>query len=295
MPKKNRKREIQYALYREFLENPRVTTRNLFRIISALCNWKIIHWSAQTIVDNSFTDKVLVGPYLYCNPGIWVTLYRREERTQAEKKMNEHSTILGIQLMGFYSYVVFSRDRVSNLCYAEVTKPSFPEKVSLEHSVTEAEREFLAEVDTPEKLGKDPIPCWDERDWKVYYAMKNPRRPFFEAAQDIQVPWKMVRERFRRIIKDCKVSMGFFPLGYTGYNHMVVTFKTDYETWMRDWLCGIDRSLYLFKVDDILVVYLLTSNVNVACLKFSEMEQIGIIRNFRVAVSVNSDGNPLII
>ena len=295
MPKKDKNKEIQYALYRKYLENPRVKTRDLFRIVRALRNWKIIHGSAQAIVDNSFTDRILVGPYLYCNPGIRVTLYRREERREAEKRMNENSTILGIPLLGFYSCVVFSRNSRDNLRYAELTSPSFPTKVNLEHSLTEDERRSLARIDTPEKLRKDPIPYWDDLDWKVYYAMKNPRRTFFRAAQDLQLPWKMVRERFWRIIKDCKIFMGFFPLGYGGYGQILVTFKTGYETWMRDWLCRLDRSSYLFAVDDTLIVYLFTTHVNMACLKLCEMEQIGVIRDFRVGFPLDVEGGPFVI
>lgn len=279
--KEERKKRVQYALCTTYLENPRVKLRDLLQVINALNNWKKTHRSAQALIDAAFREKVLMGPYLYCNQGVRATLFLNEERRQGEEKVKESSTILGIPFLGFYSYVVFSRDDDSNLQYAELTKPSFPGKATLEQPLTD-EREFFTR-NGGQKLGRDPIPGWDDFDWKVFHAMRNPRHSFLTVARELQVSWKVVKERFEKIVQECKVFMGFFPSGYSKYERLLLAFETDYESQMREWFCRLDRSSYLFKVDDTLIVYLFTTRVNVACLKFCEMEEIGIIRNFRVS------------
>lgn len=290
--KDEQKKRVQYALYLKYLENPRVRTRDLFKVVGTLNNWKRMR-SAQAVIDTAFNEKVLLGPYLYCNPGVRATLFLNEERRKGEEKAKESSTILDMEFLGFYSYIVFSRENKGNLHYAELTRPSFPAKVILEQPFT-GEREFSTGNGT-RKLVKDPIPHWDDFDWKVFHAMRNPRHSFLTAARELHVSWKVVKERFEEIVKECKVFMGFFPSGYSKYERLLLTFRTKYESQMREWLSKLDRSVYLFKVDDTLVVYLFTTHANEACLKFCQMEYTGIIRNFRVAFPVGPDDIPIVI
>lgn len=283
------RKQIEYALYRTFMENPRVTIKELSRVVAKMRNWKQLHPSARQIIDRPFKNHILVGPYLYCNSGIQVTFDREEKQ---EKK--EEGT--GVPLVGNYSYVLFSRENKGNLEYAELVRPSFPRKVTLEEGITADEKEFLDQCFvTPQKLKPDVKPLWDDTDWKVYHAMRNVRRNFFEVGKELQLSWKMVKERFQKVLKDCKVFMGFFPLGYRRYDHLLLTVTTDYETGMRKWLQGLDRSSWLFKVDDILIMYLFHSHINCTCLKLCEMAQMGIIRMVRVAFPVCVDEKFLLI
>lgn len=285
------RKKIDYALYRAYLENPRVTMKELFRIVGAMRNWKKHHYSAQKIVDKAFEDNILVGPHLYCNSGIHVTLF---DKKGIEVKCGKDS--IGITLVGQYSYLLISRADTGNLQYAEVVKPSFPAKVNLEGSMTAEEKKFFDQwFTTPQELNPDKKPQWDETDWKIYWAMRNPRKNFFEVGKELEMPWEIVKERFQKIVKDCKVFMGFFPLGYSTYDPLLITFTTDYETGIKKWLQGLDRSSWLFKVDDTIIVCLFHTHINLTCLKLSEMEQMGIIRDFKWAVPLFSGkGNPLI-
>jgi len=277
--------QINLALYRALKENPRVTVKELFRIIASLRNWKRLHGSAQQILDKPFKDKILVGPYLYCNSGMKVTLH---EKKDVEEKVNK--TNFGISLAGNYSYLQVSRTGKGNLAYAELINPSFPAKVTLEGGIADDERKWIDQwFCTPGRLNSDGRPDWDDTDWEIYGAMRNPRQNFFEVGKKLQIPWGMVKERFQKIVRDCKVLMGFFPLGYARYDHLLVTLKTEYETGVRKFLAGLDRSSWLFKVDDLLVLYLFHTHINLTCLKFGEMNYMGLINHIRVGFPLNVD------
>lgn len=282
-------REIDYILYTALLENPRMTMKNLIQIVKSFCNVKQ-YSAAQRVVDNSFKGKTIVGPYLYCNAGINVTLFETDEPTQKEL---EHS--IGIPLVCNYSYVLFSRNEKSNLQYAELVNPSFPSKVTLEGSITLDEKAFIDKCFcNPGTLEPDKPPDWDGTDLKIYQAMKNPRRRFFEVGKELQMSWKSVRDKYQKIIKDCKVFTGFFPLGYFTYSHLLVTMTTEYEQGVRTWLHGLDRSSWLFKVDNTLVLYFFTTHVNRACLKLCEMRQMGVMNGLKVALPLYLNKNPLL-
>jgi hypothetical protein len=60
--------------------------------------------------------------------------------------------------------------------------------------------------------------------------------------------WK--RRNYLKILKDCKSLVAFYPKGYSDYNRLLVTFKTEYETGLRESLGKLDRSSYLWKSDD---------------------------------------------
>lgn len=287
MPIDNETRnQIDLAIYAALKENPRIATRELFRIIASLRKWKILHGSAQQILDKLFKDKILIGPYLYRRSGTKVTISEKKDIDAEELRKRDS---FGISLVGQYSYLGVSQDGPGNLQYAELVGPSVPPKIVLEKSL-QGEGEFIDHCfDRPQKLESDRSVEWDSIDWRIYEAMRNPRQNFFEVGTELSMPWKMVRERFQRIVKDCKVFMGFFPLGYLRYDHLLVTMRTEYETGIEKFLQGLDRSSWLLKVDDILVLYLFHTHINLTCLKFSEMNCMGIIDDVRVGFPVNVD------
>ncbi len=280
------RKHIDFALYRALKENPQITVKELFHIIASLRNWKKLHGSARRILDKSFEDKILIGPYLYCNSGIKITLF--EEKDTDVEELEEKDSF-GILLTGWYSYLKISQDNGGTLSYAELVEPSFPARAILESSL-KGEREFIDHCfDTPGKLEPDNPVAWDDTDWNVYRAMRNPRRDLSEAAAELQIPCKTVEERFQKIVKDCKVFMGFFPLGYSNYEPLLITLRTDYETGIRKFLTGLDRSSWLLKVDDLLILYLFHTQINLTCLKFSEMSSMRLIYDINVGIPLNVD------
>lgn len=272
------KTRVWYALHTALGENPRIPTQELRDIVKLVRNMKRQHKSSQMLVDKAFEDQILVGPRLYSNPGITVTLHTKEMNKKVE----------GISLVGQYSDLIISYTGEGNLQYADVVNPSFPKEVTLESGLTPGEKAFFEEI-TPERLQPDKIPQWDDTDWKVYHALRNPRRDFAEVSQELQIPYKTVEERFEKIVKDCKVFVGFYPLGYKAYNHFLVTFTSDYETGIREWLQQLDRTSFLFKVDDLILVSLFHKHINLTCLKLAELEQIGIIHDFKWAIPFMDD------
>jgi hypothetical protein len=282
---------IEYVLLITLLDNPRITVRELSRIIASLRNWKL-RGSAQRIVDRLFTNEILVGPYLYCNSGMKVTLFQKKDMEKGEVDKGDFS----ITLAGNYSSLQVSQNGKETVLYAELVKPSFPEKVALEGSIADNERAYFETwFRSPGRLKPDVIPDWDNKEWELYNAMRNPRQNFFDVGKKLQIPWKTVKERFQKIVRDCKVCMGFYPLGYSQYDPLLVTFKTRYETGMRKFLAGLDRSSWLFKVDDMLILYLFQTHINLTCLKFSEMNELRIIEDLRVGIPFDVDRDRFLI
>lgn len=282
---------MKYVLLTTLLENPRITLRELSRIIGSLRNWKL-QGSAQRIVDTLFTNGILVGPYLYCNSGKKVTLFKKKD--MKEEKLDKED--FSISLAGDYSCLHVSQNGKGTLLYADLIKPSFPRKVALEGSITGAERAYFKTwFRAPGRLKPDIMPDWDDEEWELYKVMRNPRQNFFDVGKKLKLPWKTVKEQFQKIVKDCKVCTGFYPLGYSQYDPFLVTFRTEYETGIRKFLTGLDRSSWLFKVDDMLILYLFQTHINLTCLKFAEINEMGIIEDFRVGIPLNMDSESFLI
>jgi hypothetical protein len=266
------KTRVCYALHTVLKEDPTITMEELFLLVKTLRKMKIRHKSSRLLIEKAFEDLILAGPLLYCNPGVEITLFEEEH------KRPEENSLVYMPLVGRYSYALFSHQKENNLSYAEVVSPSFPGKVVLEGSITDDEKLYFDQwFSTPGTLESDPIPQWDDTDWKVYRAMRNPRRDITEASKELHIPEEMVEERFYKILKDCKVFVGFFPLGYSRYNLSLYTITTDYESGIKKFLQGLDRSSILLKVGNMLFLYLFYTHGNLVGRKLCEMQQMGFI------------------
>ena len=77
-------------------------------------------------------------------------------------------------------------------------------------------------------------------------------------------------------------------LSYEGYQYVFLTFKTEYETGLLNALKKLDRTSYLYKYRDmiILIAFLLPEplSYNSAVDKFKELEEVGIIHDLRVSI-----------
>jgi hypothetical protein len=272
------KQRVWYSLHTALVENPQTPTQELCDLVKVVRNMKRQHKSSQALVDKAFKDQILVGPRLYCNSGTNFALYTKEMKKKVE----------GITLVGQYSDLVISYTGEGNLQYVDVINPSFPEYITLESGLTPDERAFFDKI-TPGKLQPDKRPHWDDTDWKIYYALRNPRQDFTAVSQQLQIPRETFEKRFNKILNDCKVFLGFYPLGYKAYEPFLVTFTSKYETGIREWLQQLDRTSFLFKTDDLMLVSFFHRHINRTCLKLVQLEEIGIIHSFKWAIPFMDD------
>lgn len=78
------------------------------------------------------------------------------------------------------------------------------------------------------------------------------------------------------------------PLGYYGYEHLFITFKTEYEIGLAHALRGLDHSPYIEKYNDTILLTLFVPpgplSPNRASGRFQDLEEMGIIHDLRVSI-----------
>jgi hypothetical protein len=97
------------------------------------------------------------------------------------------------------------------------------------------------------------------------------------------VSWRTIRDRYNRIVNDCKVWMEFFPSGKKSYSQVFFTFKTDYEIGVKEELEKINRTSYLYKVGETLLLTLFLDN-NMQQYTFLKLQKRGLIRDLTVSI-----------
>ena len=259
--------------------NPRISIRKLHENYSHYSNRE----ATTKLLKESFELETIVGPYLYCNSGLSVKICTRGEvqdpieTLEACKK--DPLITRAIALFGEYSFISFRRGE-ADLNYAETIKPSF-------------EEDFVPEnikFDREGKLPSDPFPeGWDDLDWQIYHSMRNPRVSFAKVSGEIKksgkldISWKTIEVRFKKMIKDCKVFVAFFPRGIKGYSQTFLTFKTDFEKNLKRELENFNRSTYMFRVKDTILLNLFLDN-NIQHRIFADFEKKGLIRDLHVSI-----------
>lgn len=240
----------------------------------------------QTTIDliyKAYKKSVLIGPYLFCNKGYEVTLLKGVENPfelLKEKKKDKAITYVAA-LFGEWDFMYINRG-ASLLEYAQTIIPNRLSNKRLE----------TIYFDEPGKLKRDPYPTgWDEMDWKIYDLMGDPRAVTFrEAGQNLDIPWSEVHKRYEKLLTQCKTLCYFLPLGYLGYQYMLLTFKTKYEIGLINALKRLDRSSYILKWNDtiILTLFLLPTPlaINTVGDRFKELEEIGILHDLRVSIPI---------
>jgi hypothetical protein len=90
--------------------------------------------------------------------------------------------------------------------------------------------------------------------------------------------------RVRWIIKLRVKYIFCTPLqGYSNYNQFIVQLETKYEVGLRDELKKLDRSSYIYKIDDFLLLHLfLEKNKNLEFLL--DLEKKGLIHSLSVSI-----------
>jgi hypothetical protein len=270
-----KKKKAAFAFYSKIRKNPRIKYRELH----SQSPYKTEYVTTQ-FAKKLFENLVLVGPYLYCNSGISVELFEDLDKnlTFLEERKEDENVTHAVALMGDYAAIVFSKG-ASILDFAEHIPPSLngkgPENVYFE---------------TGQRLGSDPYPHgWSETDWIVYNAMRKPRaRYFWKVGRKIGLSTQAVRDHYSSILEDCKVHLSLFPNGYYGYSQLFLTFKTKYETGLKAELQKLDRTSYLFRCKDLIILVLFVdSNIyGGPCRKFKEMEEKGIISDLKASIPI---------
>lgn len=133
---------------------------------------------------------------------------------------------------------------------------------------------------------------WFEEHWKTYHCMESPRNTkFSEAGKILGVSRVRAREYFLDVLKQCKIIMNFFPLGSDAYSPLLVTFKTDYETGIVKGLKKLNRTTYLYKAYNTMILIIGTTPMprtqNHLTDKFEILEEKGYIRNLHVCTPID--------
>lgn len=235
------------------------------------------------ILKKAQEKQVVNGPIMFCNSGIDVTLTKTDENPLRlfEEKENDDRTTRIMALCGDWSFIWF-RKGATTLRYFNVILPSYPQKVDLE-SLNFNEEGTLKD---------DPFPLgWDETDWDIYHEMRIVRKlSFLEVSKKLNVSRMTVKKRFEKMMTQCKVLTSFFPLGYHGYDYLLLTLKTKYEIGLEKALSKLDRSTFLYKYKDMIILILFTSpepqSYNNVTNRFKELEESGIIHDLCVSIPI---------
>jgi hypothetical protein len=155
--------------------------------------------------------------------------------------------------MGVHSLLAF-RHGASILKNAICVTPSYPGEKK------------ISDIELAEKgeITRDEYPHnWNDLDWSVFSCMKkNPGRSYGKVGGELGVSWVTVREHLKKILNDCKVSTSFYPKGYNYYQKALLRFTTKYERNLWEELKKIDRSSFLYKYDDSILLILFYEDYN---------------------------------
>lgn len=236
--------EAAYDLLRFYRKNVRIKERTLRNEISPYNSYS----ATKEMVRRIRKNEILFGPRLWINSGFVVEIQKNSRKSSLElfeKYKNDPQVTYLIALMGSYSVLAFKKG-ASILKSAVCVYPSYPAQKS------------IPEIELSEKgcFERDEYPNWDELDWKVFHSMRDPTRSFGKVGGELKVSWATVRARFQKILKDCKIWVSFFPKGYRFYSDAVLTFKTEYEIDLKNELEKIDRTSFIYKFNDTIILFL---------------------------------------
>lgn len=266
-----------YLYFSHKLKNPRITVTDFFAYQHAYESDNGLRW----LINDAFREKVISQPEIFSNFGFSVDLTNTDENQLKLLKecKNDLNTSYAIALCGAWSFLRVRRG-ASDIRFVDRVVPSFP------GNTTPHEVKF----DDKGKLKDDLYPHgWDEIDREVYYLMKDPSISFTEAIriskkEGTGLSRQTIKKHFQKILKDCKIQMNFFPKGYDYYDKIFFTFKTKYEVGLYDSLKKLDRTSYLWKVKDFIILILFVEHYCKTVRNFKELEENGLIQDLKVSI-----------
>ena len=266
--------EAIYSFMLVFNEYPRISIKKLHKRGSPFA--AIV--STAELLKRAQDNLVFVGPRLFVNAHLDVELTTIEESTMLNS-IKLWSTITSdpkvryaILFAGAHSLLIFKRG-ATVLTYAEAIKPTYPSSQTI----------YDIQPRVKGILEKDPYPRhWTELDWEIYEYAKFASIPLLTIGQKLNISWNTVKEHYKKIEKDCKTWHSFFPKGMMNYYNAFLTFQTDYEIGIRKELKKLDRTSFIYKTEDTLILYLFLDD-QLQINKFLDLEKNGIIHDLRVS------------
>lgn len=240
--------------------------------------------STADLINAAYHHRIITGPVIYSNIGIDVRITNDidDPLGYLDEVEKDEKTTLAYALQGDWSFIQF-RYGASTLKYADLILPhSFPNSCK-----------FIDDIRIKEHKGKipeDPYPHgWTDEHWNVYWTLRNPRAlTFRDASEKIGISWTSVKKYYLEVLKQCKVHVGFFPQEKDGYSHQLITFRTDYEISIVRALENLDRTTYIYKTQEmvILILFLIPRpfDFNISTNFFKEIEENGYIQDLRVCI-----------
>ncbi|MBU7012179.1 MAG: hypothetical protein HXS46_15950 [Theionarchaea archaeon] len=235
-----------YDLLQLCQKNPRIKEKTIRSKVSPYSSYS----ATKGFLKRIRKEEILFGPKLWINSGFVVDLVKKSRKSSLElfeKYQQEPQVTYVMGLMGTFSLLAFKRG-ASILKYAICTIPSYPGRKS------------ITEIELTEKgpIERDEYPRgWDELDWKVFNSMRDPTRSFGKVGGELGVSWTTAQAHYKKILKDCKIWVTFFPEGYSSYQQAILTFETDYEENLKKELEKIDRTSFLYKYNNTNILFLL--------------------------------------
>lgn len=240
------------------------------------------------ILNKAYEQNVIVGPYIYCNRELEVELQKNDRSPfeLLEEAKKDRRVTYALALGGEWSFLALrmTDGKSKNvLNHVSTIMPDYTAKSRIEDLYFEEEG----------KLEDDPLPQgWDELDWQVYRQLGAPREVTIrDVADRLNFSWKYIKERFDKIMCQCKCLCYYLPLGYSGYHYIFLTFKTKYETGLKKSLARLDRSSYLQRFNETIMLTLFLEpephSYSVAIDKFKELKEVGLIYELRISIPHN--------
>lgn len=233
-----------YKLLQAFRKNPRIKKKFIRKEISPYNSYS----ATEDFLERIRKEEILFGPKLWINSGFVVDLVKSGKKSSLElyeKYMEDPQVSYLMALMGAFSLLAFRRG-ASILKYAVCISPTYP----AEKKITEIELYEKGEIE------KNKYPNWDDLDWKVFNRMRDPTRSFGKVGGELEMTWMTVRKHFQKIIKDCDIWLSFYPKGEKTYPEAILTFKTKYEANLKSELEKIDRTSFMYKFNETIILYL---------------------------------------
>lgn len=263
-----------YQFFLAYIDDPRISKMELHRGFSSYKTKD----ATYGLLETARKEQILVGPKIWCNSGFDVELIEKTEKDPLDlydEFTQDPSVTYIMALEGAFSFLLF-RKGASRMKFAEAVKPSYPAKSNIEEIRLEKSGE----------LPQDPYPHgWNEKDWSVYDHMRDPTVAYWQVGQALEDSWQTIKRHYKKIEKDCKVWMAFYPHGYRYYSQALLTFKTEYEIGLKEELSMLDRSSFLFKFDNTLILHLFYDH-SIQHYAFSRLEKEGRIHDLHVSIPV---------
>jgi len=235
--------------------------------------------STFKVLNRALVEQVILAPRIFCIRKTKVKLLGHRDFLlvdQFEKEKRLEDTYYVVLLLGSHSLLSFSKgESETNLKFAQCTFPKYPSKKKIS--------EINPEIHKPGKLPlMKPPPNWSAFDWKVYTERNDPLRSSVEVGEILKVSYGTVLNTYKRILQDCTIWIPFFPLGYDNYVKFLVSFKTDFEVGFVEELKKINRSSYIYKIDDTILLTLFFEK-QLEIDSILTLEKKGIIHGLRVS------------